>query len=178
MTTTRDQILQRSERAFDEHGFAASSVDHLTQAAGVSTRTLYKHVGSKNALIEAVLRERSARFFASVTPASAAELFAQLERWTVEEGARGCFFLRAEADGRGSVEGVPAAVSQYRASLRELVARVVRSELGEHDDLLTDQLLVLVEGATSAASYQGVAAVTAAASAAATLIGARRSAAS
>lgn len=178
MATIRDQILSRSERAFDEHGFAASSVDHLTQAAGVSTRTLYKHVGSKNALIEAVLRERSARFFARLTPANAAELFAQLEQWTVEEGARGCFFLRAEADGRGSVEGVPEAVSDYRASLRDLVARVVRSEVGERDDLLSEQLLVLVEGATSAASYRGVAAVSAAASAAATLIDARRSAAS
>jgi AcrR family transcriptional regulator len=173
---TRTQILSRAEAVFDERGFAASGMDRLTDAAGVSTRTLYKHVGSKTALIEAVLRERSGRFFAQVTATSVAELFAGLEQWASDEGARGCFFLRAAGENGDGVTGVSEAVAEYRARLGDLIAVIVAEEAGESDELLAEQILVLFEGATSAASYRGVPAVRAAAAAASALVAARRSA--
>ena len=54
---TKTQIVVSAEREFDCNGFAATGMDRLTQAAEVSSRTLYKHVGSKTALIVAVVWE-------------------------------------------------------------------------------------------------------------------------
>lgn len=174
--TTTSHILIQTERLFDEYGFSSSSMDRLTAAAGVSTRTLYKHVGNKNALIETVLRERSGRFFARMmSTASVHELFVDLAQWTLDEGARGCFFLRAAAEHGHEANGVSETVTAYRRQLLALVDRVVEHDLGGRDELLTEQILVLFEGATSAATYRGVLAVHAAGTAAAALLDTQRS---
>lgn len=176
---TRAAILRSSERAFDQYGFAATGVDRLTEAAGVSTRTFYKHVGSKNALAAAVLEERAARFFAAFTTEDSGvdtvdALFAALSAWTEAEGARGCLFLRAQSDLGGTAPEVGVVVVGYRDRLRELVRRVVAIDLGHDDEALADQILVLVEGATSAASYLGGPALAAARRAARVLVHAAR----
>jgi len=167
---TRATIVQKAEAVFDQHGFAASGMDRVTAAAGVSTRTLYKHVGSKSALIETVLRERRRRFFAQVEGATLQEIFDSLLRWIAAEGARGCFFLRAEGENGGHLPEVSEAVNEYHRLLGDLVAGSVRAELGTDNAELTEQILVLFEGATSAASYRGASAVHAASAAAAVLL--------
>ncbi|MEJ1156392.1 TetR/AcrR family transcriptional regulator [Microbacterium marmarense] len=170
---TKIRILRQAEHVFDEHGFAASGVDRVTDAAGVSTRTLYKHVGSKSALIEAVLSERQARFFASVNGSSLDELFDSLETWMVNEGARGCFFLRAEGENAGQISEITNAVDEYHRLLRDLIDRIVSNELHASDPMLSDQILILFEGATSAATYRGASVVRTASAAASALLQAR-----
>ena len=166
MDDVRTGIVTAAERVFDRHGFAGSGVDRLTDAAKVSSRTLYKHLGSKNALISAVLDSRRERFFT----AHNADSVDALEQWIDTEGARGCFFLRAEGEGIDDGGAVTAAVSAYRADLGELTRRIVMTETGRDDDALAEQLLVLFEGATSAASYRGRGAIAAARTAAAGLM--------
>ena len=168
--TTKGLILKRTEAVFDQRGFAASGIDRLAEAAGVSTRTLYKHVGSKNALVESVLLERQTRFFARLSGATLHELFDSLEGWVGEEGARGCFFLRAEAENGDQLPGISDAVREYHTLLADFVAKAVRAELGADNPELEEQILVLFEGATSAATYRGSAAVRAASSAAEMLL--------
>ena len=46
--TIMDKLVTASEALFDRHGFTATGMDKLTQGAGISSRTLYKHAGSKN----------------------------------------------------------------------------------------------------------------------------------
>ena len=71
-----EAILAGALREFLAHGYAATSVDRIAAAAGVSKATLYSHFGDKAALFEALVlrfaRERipialgegGARFFA------------------------------------------------------------------------------------------------------------------
>ncbi len=168
---TRAQIISSAERAFDRHGFAATGMDRLTEAAGVSSRTLYKHVGSKNALITAVLEERGRRFFSQFDVHSVDELFGALESWTRIRGARGCLFLRALGETGGEISEVSDAVAAYRRKLRDLIDRVVANDIDrDGSDVLAEQVLVLFEGAISATSYRGVDAIRAARTAAAILV--------
>jgi len=71
----KTQIITNAERVFDQHGFAGTGMDQVIQAAEVSSRTLYKHVGNKTALIVAVLNERSPRFFSQCRVTSVEGLF-------------------------------------------------------------------------------------------------------
>lgn len=168
---TRSHIVSSAERVFDRYGFAATGMDQLTRAADVSSRTLYKHVGSKADLITAVLEERCRRFFSRFDVHSVDALFNALEKWTRAEGARGCLFLRALGETGGETPVISNAVAAYRANLRQLVRRAVDNDVGSKgNDLLVQQILVLLEGATSVASYHGIGAISAARAAAAVLL--------
>ncbi|WP_309135264.1 TetR family transcriptional regulator [Cellulomonas sp.] len=55
---TRERILDAAEGLFFRDGIAVTGVDAVAAAAGVAVVTLYKHVGSKDALLRDVLRRR------------------------------------------------------------------------------------------------------------------------
>ncbi|MGY2437938.1 TetR/AcrR family transcriptional regulator, partial [Escherichia coli] len=92
----------------------ATGMDRLAQAAGMSSRTLYKHAGSKNELIAAVLMTRGQRFLQRLELDSVEALFDALARWMSEEGARGCLFLRAQGEIGSAVPEVAEAVTAYK----------------------------------------------------------------
>ncbi|MEU3325795.1 MULTISPECIES: TetR/AcrR family transcriptional regulator [Streptomyces] len=169
MATTRAEIVSSAEQVFDRHGFAGTGMDRLCEAASVSTRTLYKHVGSKTGLMAAVLESRMSRFFERFDVHGVEELFDALETWIAAEGARGCLFLRAQGETGGLTPEVSAVVDEYHRRLLELAHRVIVEETGRPDEGLAEQLLVLFEGATSAAPYLGTGAVSSARNAAVAL---------
>jgi AcrR family transcriptional regulator len=57
-TRTTDRILDSAEQLFFTDGIAVTGVDRVADSAGVAIATLYKHVGSKDGLLEAVLARR------------------------------------------------------------------------------------------------------------------------
>lgn len=54
----RDRILDAAEHAFAEHGFAGASLRDIVREAKVNLATVYYYFGSKNELMEEVLRRR------------------------------------------------------------------------------------------------------------------------
>lgn len=58
MTSTTDRLLDAAESLFFTHGIATTSVDEVARSAGVAIATLYKHTGSKDGLLQAVLERR------------------------------------------------------------------------------------------------------------------------
>lgn len=173
--TTRDRIVEAAEGVFDRQGFAGTGIDQITDAAGVSSRTLYKHLSSKTGLIAAVLDRRGQRFTVAFEARTSDELFSALAGWVRANGARGCLFLRALGEDGHAQPPIAAAAAEYRRQLHGLIRGVVAHELGRADDALAEQLLVLFEGATAAASYRGEPSIAAARSAAAALIERARS---
>jgi AcrR family transcriptional regulator len=69
---TRTIIYEAARREFAAHGYAATNMESVARAAGISTRTLYRLVPNKAALFEAMITERIARF-ASVVRLRACE---------------------------------------------------------------------------------------------------------
>ncbi len=169
------KLITAAEKLFDRHGYMATGMDRLTEAAGMSSRTLYKHAGSKAQLMALVLSERDRRFMARLEVESVDALFAALEDWVRVEGARGCLFLRSLAETGGETPEIAQAVAAHKEAFRQRVSDVVASDLGREDPALAEQILILFEGATQAAIYRGADAVSTARSAAAILMGRARS---
>lgn len=168
-TTTK--LIAAAERLFDRHGYTATGMDRLTEAAGLSSRTLYKRAGSKAQLMARVLSERDRRFMAMIDVDSVDALFAALEDWIRAHGTRGCLFLRSRAETGGDTLKIAEAVAAHKAAFQHRVRDVVATDLGHDDDpMLAEQVLVLLEGATHAAVYRGVESVSAARAAAAILM--------
>jgi TetR/AcrR family transcriptional regulator, mexJK operon transcriptional repressor len=55
-------IARAATRLFLERGFAGTSMDAVARAAGVSKLTVYAHFGDKDALFQAIVRERCERY--------------------------------------------------------------------------------------------------------------------
>ncbi|UZT81102.1 helix-turn-helix domain containing protein [Ectopseudomonas chengduensis] len=165
------KLISAAENLFDRHGFNATGMDRLAQAAGMSSRTLYKHAGSKNELIAAVLMTRGQRFLQRLEVDSVEALFDALAGWMGEEGARGCLFLRAQGELGSAVPEITEAVAAYKARFSETVGQILARQMGAGvDDELIEQIVVLFEGATATAGYRGIAAVDTAHRAATTLV--------
>jgi AcrR family transcriptional regulator len=62
----REQLLAAATRAFARAGFAATSLDDIAAAAGISRVLLYRHFDSKTDLYRAVLARAVARLTAAV----------------------------------------------------------------------------------------------------------------
>lgn len=168
---TKTKLISAAERLFDRHGFTATGMDKLTQAAGMSSRTLYKHAGSKTALITEVLKERHRRFHQLMDVESVDALFAALEAWVRVESARGCLFLRAYGETGGDTPEITEAVLAHKARLYEKIQHIVAIETGgKETPELAEQLLILYEGATASAIYRGPEAITSARMAASALL--------
>jgi AcrR family transcriptional regulator len=170
----RTRLLETAEQLFDRHGFTATGMDRLTSGAGISSRTLYKHIGSKNRLVAAVLNERDRRFMRSLHVDSIDALFDALERWFATEGARGCLFLRTWGETGGDVAEVTEAMARHKQRLLSRIGEIVATEIGRRDDELAEQILILFEGATHATTYRGETAIPAARRAAGLLIAGAR----
>ncbi len=56
--TKRESVLEGATRVFLECGFGAASMDAIAAEAGVSKQTVYAHFGGKEALFEAIVRQR------------------------------------------------------------------------------------------------------------------------
>jgi AcrR family transcriptional regulator len=160
---TRSAIVSTATRLLYERGLDGIGVAELCAGIGVSKETLYRHFGSKEGLIQAVLEARSdhvVRWLRGAADAAGddpadqlAAVFDALGRWHAEPAFRGCAVVNA-------------ATQQHDGPARAVAAR----HLDRHLALLTDiarragacdaatlgkQLLALLEGATVLADHQG-----------------------
>lgn len=154
----RDQIIAGAMRMFEAQGFRGIGVDAVLAPSGASTRTLYKHFGSRDGLVLAVLEQRHQAFMdrlAAAPDGGIAGLFDALSVWLTEFGASGCMLLRAHGEYAGSN---PEIVDRVRRQKNEFLAEFagrIEQELGRKDDTLALQVWLLFEGATAAASVMG-----------------------
>ena len=136
MADTRTRIAAGLEQAFAEHGFAEPNIDVLREAAGVSLRTLYKYMPSREEMVLSALEHRHQRYmqlvFADLPEDNDEVLNVILDRvseWMSTEAAHGCLFHAAVAAApkdarlRALLERHKAEVSQRIASMSGLSGR-------------------------------------------------------
>ena len=63
---TRDIIYEAARHVFADKGFAATSMEAIARAAGVSTKTVYRLIENKAVLFEQMVRQRIDRFVNAV----------------------------------------------------------------------------------------------------------------
>ncbi|MFB4275542.1 TetR/AcrR family transcriptional regulator [Nonomuraea sp. MTCD27] len=158
---TRATILGAATRLLYERGIDGIGVAELCAAVGASKETLYRHFGSKDGLVQAVLEARSDRVVrwlreaadsAGEDPAEQlAAVFDALGRWYAEPGFRGCAIVNAAAQRH---DGGPRAVAaRHLGRHLDLLTGIARRAGAADPDRLGKQLLALVEGATVLADH-------------------------
>lgn len=101
---TREKILNAAYTLFYRRGFARVGVDEVAEAAGVTKRTLYDHLRSKDDLLAAVMERQSALALARLrdwavpqdgdAASLVAGLFDELARWSRRPRWEGPGFTR------------------------------------------------------------------------------------
>ncbi|MFE5805172.1 MULTISPECIES: TetR/AcrR family transcriptional regulator [unclassified Streptomyces] len=153
----RTRLLDTAEELFYRHGIQAVGMDRIRSESGVPLKRLYRVFPAKESLVTAYLERRDRRWTADLraavtgAPDPVLAVFDWLAGWFSEPDFRGCAFLNAYgelgADGPAAVLDV---VRRHKAELRALLAELA----GPGREELTDQLLVLVEGATVVAALE------------------------
>jgi len=168
-TSARQRLLAAAGELFYENGINTVGIDRIIEHAGVAKASLYDCFGSKEELVRAYLQERSevrrariderlARFTDPIDQILA--IFDLLGELSAEPDYRGCAFARASADASAS-DKVKSAVRESRAYILEKFTDLCRlagaRAGGEAADpvLLAKQLVLLYDGATTAAYLDG-----------------------
>ena len=175
----RAKLLDAASRLYAKRGTANVGINEVTAEAGVARMTLYNNFPSKERLTVAVYEKMAEAGLARIDAVIAAEtdekgridaLFTHFGRNVHKPDFRGCSFIHAslqEADPHGPLYAV---VQAYKRALRGRVLAVLAPRRPNRE-LLTDQLVILLDGAVTEAYIKGVGdAITAAKAAALTLL--------
>ncbi|MGW3546033.1 TetR/AcrR family transcriptional regulator [Nocardia niigatensis] len=159
---TRATIIEAAGPLLYERGLDGLGVAELCARLGISKETLYRHFGTKDGLVHAVLQARSDEVVAWLTEAveSAGDdpaeqltaVFDALGRWYAEPAFRGCAMVNAAAQHHD--ESVLSITAQHLARYRDLLADIATRAGASDPARLAGQLLMLVEGATIIAAHQ------------------------
>ncbi len=159
MNDSQTQIAARLEQVFWSRGFADPSVPELRAGTGVSMRTLYRYVPSKEAMILGALEYRHNRYLRYVREGveepgleAAEQLFDKLGGWMRVTEGKECFFRQALAANPDSSE-IEATVKRHK---HELLAFL--GELSGREGFATT-LYMLHEGVTACYAEMGERAV-------------------
>lgn len=89
MTEARDKILEVTVRIFAEAGYHGTTTRRIAQEAGVNEVTLFRHFGSKEALLHAALAQAHRDIIAPF-PADRADPQEALVEWALDFHGRLC----------------------------------------------------------------------------------------
>ena len=126
----KEHILDVAESLFNERGYTAVGVDLIRDQAQISKTSMYRHFGSKNNLIEAVLARRHQYFEDQLTPifTSAASVDERLDTlldwhfaWFHSKNFKGCMFMHALAEFKSQDETLAQQALQHKSWLKLLL---------------------------------------------------------
>lgn len=154
---TRKRILDAAYVQFRQKGYSRVGVDEVAAAAGITKRTLYDHIGSKDGLLQAVLEEQADMAFSAFqtfgrrlvgTPEEIVQLFfAELLSWSSRPGFPGSGFTRLAME-LADLPGHPArrVASRHKQALEGHLAQVLAAAGVDQAEALARQLFILSEG--------------------------------
>ncbi|WP_328357628.1 TetR/AcrR family transcriptional regulator [Streptomyces sp. NBC_00445] len=152
----RERILRAAAELFSRDGIHATGVARLAEVAHVSSRTLYQHFPSKEAIVAAYLER-----FRAEPPVPAV---AQLTREDVDPRERllalfrepptspdavyrGCVFHNAVVEGAGTMPEVAELVQQHKQAFTHRLAGLAAEAGAPDPETLARRLALLFDGA-------------------------------
>jgi AcrR family transcriptional regulator len=162
---TNARILNAAARLFYRKGIRAVSVDEVAAEASVTKVTVYKHYRAKDELLAKCLHALDERFFgwfAGEVESRAADpydrllaVFDVLDVWFRRRDFRGCAFINAAVELADATHPAHEAVMAHKTRCRRYF-RALADEAGIEDpDAISDQWMLLTEGATITALVEG-----------------------
>lgn len=156
-------IVETSLKTFYRHGFHASGVDLLSQEAGVTKKTLYRHFAGKDALIEAALGLRHAQFMTemhSFVDAHEVEnrpmaYIEWIAAWVQKPGFHGCAFINASAEFGLPDAGPHQQAAQHKHEVQAYLTLLCSAAAAPHPEQIARQLFLIGEGMIVSSQVQG-----------------------
>ena len=155
-TEKREITLQAAEKLFEANGFHATGVDAIADKAGVTKRTLYKYFGSKEKLIEAVLRrhqnqmmDRVRTQMSDVKEKGGQRLLACFDlyqKWFSQPHFAGCIFIKTLNEFQRCSKRLSAIASVAKLEHRNYLVELAEASGAADPELLADQLQLILEG--------------------------------
>jgi AcrR family transcriptional regulator len=160
---TRGKLVRAAAELFYREGTTVGLVE-IARRAGVSKLTIYRHFGSKEGLLDEVLRQRSDRVIAWLQAATdrpndpverLLAAFDALHGWYTEARFRGCAIVNAATQNPAPRSSARRIAPNHLGRLRDLFATLAADAGAEDPPLAGRQLLILLEGATVVAALTG-----------------------
>lgn len=133
-TDTEDRILAAVLQLFEECGLHGATTRRIAEIAGVNEVTIFRHFGSKEALMQAAMRHANQQNGVPALPADPVDPRAELEGWVKGRLTLLSRKSRMIRKSFSEFENHPELSSQ----LREVPCRVA-AELGAYVDALRDR---------------------------------------
>lgn len=161
----REQIITVALDLFYKDGFNATGVEKIRDAANVSKKTLYNHFKSKDELILTVLRRRDEEFRnnfmraverLSRSPAQRLEaVFDAAHEWFNSKNFYGCMFINASAEFTSADNPCHVASAEHKNLMFQYIKKLAEDAGAKNPAELSEQLNLLIEGATVQAHVCG-----------------------
>ncbi|GAA3023467.1 TetR/AcrR family transcriptional regulator [Kitasatospora albolonga] len=160
--TAELRVLDSAEALFNERGVQSVGMDAIRTASGVSLKRLYQLFPSKDDLVAAVLRRRSAAsdeaILTHARPGASPrerilDVFDHLAEWFAQPTFRGCNFINSFGELGGVSGEVTELARAHKQSLNNHFRVLVSAAGGP--PLLADQLAILANGAMATAGIMG-----------------------
>ncbi|CRL52453.1 TetR family transcriptional regulator [Pseudomonas sp. P154a] len=162
--TTRDIILDVTEKLIYKSGIAATGMDLLVKTAGVSRKSIYRYFANKEELTVAALQRRDVRWMhwyrtavdQAETPADRLlNLFTVLKVWFASEGFRGCAFINTSGETGDPQDPVRLVAKEHKQKLLDYVRELCTEHGASDPENTARQLLILIDGAITVALVMG-----------------------
>jgi AcrR family transcriptional regulator len=160
-SSKREQLIQASLELFSLTGYSAVGVNTISEKAGVTKKTLYHHFKSKEELILAVLRyydERHRNSFMRSVEARAENpedrllvIFDILEEWFNSKKFSGCLFVRAMGEYPEEGTSIRSVCQESKILIQRYIQGLAKKAELQDADELSEQLMLLIEGAITMA---------------------------
>lgn len=161
----RDHLVDTALSLFSRYGFHATGIDRILSESGVAKMTLYKHFKSKDELILAALRRRDelhrnwfmreVERLAGTPRERLLALFDALETWFQSAEFTGCCFINATAEYADKDDPIHVAAAEHKRLIRSYILELAEAAEAKEAVELTDQLMLLMEGAIVSAQVTG-----------------------
>lgn len=161
----RDQIVDVALGLFYKGGFNATGVEEISTISGSTKKTLYAHFKSKDELILATLRRRDEMFrntfMRSVerlgkTPRQRLDaVFDTIDEWFHSREFSGCMFINAAAEFADQENPCHVVCAEHKHLMYEYIRGLAENAGAKNPGQLSEELNLLIEGATVQAHVCG-----------------------
>ncbi len=163
--SVHDRILNTASALFYREGIRNVGIDRIIAESGVAKMSLYNHFKSKDALIEAWLRQEDEQWCewlkttieqASSNPSKQLlAIFDALRQWFEGPDFRGCAFINATVELANPDHPGHRVALEHQLSIYRYILSLVQSAEVSSPEQLARQLLLLVQGAIVVAMMEG-----------------------
>ncbi len=160
----QEKLLRATEHLIYGGGIHATGMDLIVKTSGVARKSIYKHYGTKEALVAAALQardERWMRWFIDATSTAPTPLgrlmsiFDALRAWFASDGFRGCAFINAAGEIGEADSPIRAVAKRHKERLLAHVQALTQAAGLSRPEECARQLLVLIDGAIAVATVTG-----------------------